>query len=794
MPMNPGADETQSEFMKRCVSDMMGEDGKKRPQDVAVAACLTMWRDKKGGEKPDDKSSKPPKRKFAESVDEPDPDNETKSEFMDRCRLQMSDTDPDMDDADIDSECEAMWEEGVGDSDYEEEKAPASARKPPEIVQKMHASPATLEREFVLSDETPDRLGDIIKSDGWILENFKKNPVALWNHSAMHPIGQWKNLRIEKGGLRGKLELAPLGTSPRIDEIIKLVDCGVLRAVSVGFRPIAHEPRNKSSNPVDAMMGGMIFTKHELVETSLVSIPANPNALAVIKQLDISPGTVRAVFGRARQNETHEQNGSSAEQGKTSRDTKVTNMSTLLSKRIEEMQASIVTDRDTLVEHLKKVNDDNVSDTEMEVTNTLNAQLSQKEKQLLSLKDAEKHLGKTSDEGTTMPAHITKSNGSNGARPFSFAPKKFDPLEFIVRTGVVAMYAHQNKVNQEIALANIAREYPAYGDDATKTYLDYVAKAAVNPAMTTVTGWAAELVNQINAEVMNLLTPKSVYPRLSAMGLSLSFGRNGRINIPTRSATPTIAGSFIGEGQPIPVRRGAFTAQVLTPKKMGVITTWTRELDTHSIPAIEGLLREAIQDDTAVAVDSVLLDSNAATAIRPAGLRNGISTLTPTSGGGFNALVGDIKAMTGALLTATNGNIRQMVWLMNPTQVLSISLTQAPSVVGMFPFAAEVQAGNLRGYPIIELSTVPAGTVIALDAADFVSVGGEAPRFEISDQATIHEEDTTPLAIVAGSPGTAASPVRSLWQTDSLALRMIVNMNWALRRTGMVVFTTGVTW
>jgi len=90
---------------------------------------------------------------------------------------------------------------------------------------------------------------------------------------------------------------------------------------------------------------------------------------------------------------------------------------------------------------------------------------------------------------------------------------------------------------------------------------------------------------------------------------------------------------------------------------------------------------------------------------------------------------------------------------------------------------------------------VPVGTVIAVDAADFVSVGGEAPRFEISDQATLHMEDTLPLAIgTPGTPAVVAAPVRSLYQTDSLALRLIMPLNWTLRRSGVVAWMAGVTW
>jgi hypothetical protein len=33
-----------------------------------------------------------------------------------------------------------------------------------------------------------------------------------------------------------------------------------------------------------------------------------------------------------------------------------------------------------------------------------------------------------------------------------------------------------------------------------------------------------------------------------------------------------------------------------------------------------------------------------------------------------------------------------------------------------------------------------------------------------------------------------------LWQTDSLGLRMILPVNWTMRRPGMVAWLQGVTW
>jgi HK97 family phage major capsid protein len=274
--------------------------------------------------------------------------------------------------------------------------------------------------------------------------------------------------------------------------------------------------------------------------------------------------------------------------------------------------------------------------------------------------------------------------------------------------------------------------------------------------------------------------------------LTLSFGASAKIVIPTRSRTPSLAGSFVGEGLPIPVRQGAFTSQSLTPKKMAVISTWTREMGDHSIPAIEGLIREAIQMDTSVAIDSVLIDANPATVVRPAGLLNGVSVTTATTGGGIAALVGDITGLINAISTATFGNVRNLVWLANQTDLLRASMLTAANT-GIFPFRDEIRNGTLATIPIIDSATIPARTLILVDAADFVVVGGEAPRMEMSDQATLHMEDTTPLELVA-SPSTVAAPQRSLFQTDSLALRMVMPLNWLQRRTGTIAWTQTVTW
>jgi HK97 family phage prohead protease len=149
------------------------------------------------------------------------------------------------------------------------------------VVRKQHVAD-TDGRAFVLSDETPDRMGDIVLSSGWSLRNFLANPIALFAHNSSFPIGTWANLRIKQ--LRGgDLHLASENTSERVGEVVRLVRAGILKAVSVGFRPLRSKPGKDA---------GLIFEQQELIECSLCAVPANPAALCPTA-LDGLPSTAR---------------------------------------------------------------------------------------------------------------------------------------------------------------------------------------------------------------------------------------------------------------------------------------------------------------------------------------------------------------------------------------------------------------------------------------------------------------------------------------------------------------------
>ncbi|MEX2431550.1 MAG: HK97 family phage prohead protease [Dehalococcoidia bacterium] len=131
---------------------------------------------------------------------------------------------------------------------------------------------------FVASDEAEDRLGDVVRADGWDLHAYIHNPVFLWAHDHTRtPIGRSAWVGVDGGRLLATVEFAPTDFAREVETLYRQ---RFLRAVSVGFRPAAFTLRKGQNGAVD----GVEFTKQELLEISAVAVPANPRALA--KALD----------------------------------------------------------------------------------------------------------------------------------------------------------------------------------------------------------------------------------------------------------------------------------------------------------------------------------------------------------------------------------------------------------------------------------------------------------------------------------------------------------------------------
>lgn len=614
--------------------------------------------------------------------------------------------------------------------------------------------------DFVLSDGTVDRYGDVIDAAGWVLTNFKKNPIALFGHSNGFPIGTWSNLRIEAGRLIGTLTLAARGTSARIDELISLVEQGILRAVSVGFIPIKSEPINP-----DRPYGPQKYTKQELIETSLVSVPANPAALALAKSLNISNETISLAFGEQAEVRRKDVTATGEHATPRSHAKKATLIMKTLAQRIEDAQNDLVAKRDKLTEL------NGADSLDLDAIEAQTALVETAERTVSVLKASEAKIGGEAAAASGVAAPAVQR------RPLGVSQRDVKGVDLVVRGIVARGIAHFGGKSLDQVLQE---RYP--GHEATAI----ITKADQTVGTTTVSGWASELVQTAYGDFMQALTGYSIYPALRDKGIGLSFDAAGTVTIPGRSAGGA-GGGFVGEGQPIRVGRITTSSVSLTPRKMGVIVPFTRELAKRSTPAIEGLVRQAILEDTAAVLDPILLDATAGDTVRPAGLLNGVSAVAAGFGGSdYQAVIEDFKTLLAPFIAANASD--NITVIMNPTQGLSLALMPGPS--GQPNWFSEIQ----KRINIVESTHATAGRLIAMRTSDFATANGDTPEFDISEQATVHMEDTTPLEIVSGTGPTTADPVRSFFQTATIGVRMLMDISWKMRRAGMVQWINGTSW
>lgn len=620
-------------------------------------------------------------------------------------------------------------------------------------------APGTDPLEFVLSDDTVDRYGDVIEQEGWVLTNFRKNPIALFGHSSSFPIGKWSNVRVEGNKLLARLNLAAKGTSARIDELINLVEQGILRAVSVGFSPIESEPIDPKKP-----YGGVRYTKQELLETSLVSVPANPAALVLAKSLHISDETISLAFGVPAG--TRQRNLSNGVLAATSLAKKAPPKMQTLSQRIEHAQNELVAKRDRLTEL------NGAEDLDIDAISGLTDEITVAERAVAVLKASEAKIGINAGPADLSTPAIVR-------RPLSIGQKEVDGFDLLVRSITARGIAHfSNKSIDQV----LQERYP--GHEATAI----VTKADQTIGTTTVSGWASQLVQTVNQGFLEALLPYSIYPALRARGIGFSFDGIGTVSLPSRTAGGA-GGGFVAEGSPIRVGRITTAAVTLTPFKLGVIVPFSRELAKRSTPAIEALVRQAILEDTAAILDAAIIDATAASTSRPAGLLNGVSAAASGYGGGdYQAVVADLKALLAPFYSANASD--GITVLMNPAQGLALAMMPGPGPPGEFGWAQPL-TDRLN---IIESTTVPANRLIALRNSDFATAMGDQPEFDVSEQATVHMEDTTPLEIVSGSGPTTADPVRSFFQTATIGVRMLMDISWKMRRSGMVQWIDTTTW
>lgn len=144
--------------------------------------------------------------------------------------------------------------------------------------------------EVWISTEAIDRDGDIVEAAGADLSNYLRNPVVLFGHnywSSETVVARTLKLETEKSkGIRAQFQFAPDGVSRGADTVRGLWQSGLLNAASIGFMVSGWNwidadgndlEQNEPGRPDGAV--GRRFAEWELLEWSIVPVPANQEAL-----------------------------------------------------------------------------------------------------------------------------------------------------------------------------------------------------------------------------------------------------------------------------------------------------------------------------------------------------------------------------------------------------------------------------------------------------------------------------------------------------------------------------------
>jgi len=136
---------------------------------------------------------------------------------------------------------------------------------------------------FKASDDTLDRQQEVILPDGWVFDDFVKNPVMMQFHDySTWPIGKVVGVGVVDNALYVDGEFDPPEIDESADMIFQKIKHGSVRAGSVGFIPQeVVVPDSATRSLFDRYpKAKRIYAKQELLEWTICPIPANPNALA----------------------------------------------------------------------------------------------------------------------------------------------------------------------------------------------------------------------------------------------------------------------------------------------------------------------------------------------------------------------------------------------------------------------------------------------------------------------------------------------------------------------------------
>lgn len=298
---------------------------------------------------------------------------------------------------------------------------------------------------------------------------------------------------------------------------------------------------------------------------------------------------------------------------------------------------------------------------------------------------------------------------------------------------------------------DVAKER-GFGDEVQ----DLVTKATLGT--TTDAGFAASLVteNRLVGEFVDMLRAATVFDQLA-----------GFRNVPFNSKIPSqLTGgtaSWVGEGAPKPLTNPTYGEVEIKEHKLAAITVYTQELMRRSDPAVDILVRDDLIEASKTLIDNTFLDAGAATAVRPAGVLNGV-TATPNTGTTAANYEADLLALVNSFVTA-NLSLDGSYFVMSETRAAQISLLRDALGNTYFQGMALRGTRTLMGIPVITSQTV-GDKIILVKTSEILLAQDGGVDVSYSDQATLVDGGTT----------------HHLWQENKFAVRVEKFITWAKRR------------
>lgn len=615
----------------------------------------------------------------------------------------------------------------------------------------------------------PDRVGDIVEPLG---VKYKNPLPLLWQHQSDKPIGLVRFDKPTKDGVTFRADIAkieePGNLKDRVDEAWQSIKAGLIRGVSIGFRALERSLMKD---------GGFRFIETEVLELSLVTIPANANTtIETIKSIDAE---LLAASGRKQisgddkspgDTGSHQRKSSLKVQSMTKQMTFAEQISAFENTRAAKAarMSELMDKAAEAGETLNQDESDEYDGLETEVK-----KVDEHLKRLRGLEEANKAAAKPVEKATTIEAGSAARNGS----PVISVKPNVPPGTAFIRAFVAKYQARE----EGLPAWEIAKRYPHWHNTPeVETYL----RAAVAVGTTTGTTWAAPLVESANlvSEFAELLRAASIIGRIPGLR-RVPFN----IKVPRQTTGATV--NWVGEGKVKPVSALAFDQITMAHTKVAGIVPITEELLRFSSPSAEEIIRTDLVAAITALVDRDFLDPTkaAATGVSPASITNGV---TPVSATGTNADA--LRADLGTLLAEyadDNMDLGGLVLIMTQTQAMRIALMV--NTLGQPEFTGMTRdGGTLAGIPVVVSQNIVSSggsptdgsLIVAVNARDILLADDGGVSIDVSREASLQMDDAP------DSPATASTVLVSLWQHNMVGIRAERFINWVKRRATAVQF------